>query len=205
MAGSDMASVSEPVVSSIPVFNLLSALEGHIINSDQDAIDEISGEVIIALPGTTSRIGKNAIVLCGDQKDVADYAIEAEAACIVFCSTTLGEQYRGLSSSTCLISCPFDAYRAARLIFQSIPVGRIACSNDLKYFHLTDYIDDVRETVIQSRFRSYPVLDDQDRVVGTLSRYHLIRPRRKKVVLVDHNELGQAVAGLDQAEIDARA
>ena len=201
MAGSDMASVSEPVVSSIPVFNLLSALEGHIINSDQDAIDEISGEVIIALPGTTSRIGKNAIVLCGDQKDVADYAIEAEAACIVFCSTTLGEQYRGLSSSTCLISCPFDAYRAARLIFQSIPVGRIACSNDLKYFHLTDYIDDVRETVIQSRFRSYPVLDEQDRVVGTLSRYHLIRPRRKKVVLVDHNELGQAVAGLDQAEI----
>ena len=38
-------------------------------------------------------------------------------------------------------------------------------------------------------------------MVGTLSRYHLIRPRRKMVVLVDHNELGQAVAGLEQAEI----
>ncbi len=40
-------------------------------------------------------------------------------------------------------------------------------------------------------------------MVGTLSRYHLISPRRKKVVLVDHNELGQAVAGLEQAEIIA--
>ena len=65
----------------------------------------------------------------------------------------------------------------------------------------SDYLDDVREAVIQSRFRSYPVLDEEDKVVGTLSRYHLIRPRRKKVVLVDHNELGQAVAGLEQAEI----
>ena len=82
-------------------------------------------------------------------------------------------------------------------------MGRIACTEGLRFFHLTDYLDDVRETVIQSRFRSYPVLDEEDKVVGTLSRYHLIRPRRKKVVLVDHNEMGQAVAGLEQADIIA--
>lgn len=201
MSASDMASVNDPSVSSIPVFNVLSALEGHIINAEQDSFDTISGEVLIALPGSSSRIVPGSIVLCGDQKDVADRAIEAGAACLIFCGTSLGEQYRGLSCSTCLIVCPFDAYRASRLIFQSVPVGRIACTKDLRFFHLTDYIDDVRDTVIQSRFRSYPVLDEEDKVIGTLSRYHLIRPRRKKVVLVDHNEVGQAVAGLDQAEI----
>ena len=201
MAENDMNSVSDPVVSSVPVFNLLSALEGHIINSDQDSFDEISGEVVIALPGDCTQIRSGSIVLCGDQKDVADCAIESDAACLIFCGTSLGEKYRNLSSSTCLIVTPFDAYRAARLIFQSVPVGRIAVTTNLQYFHLSDYLDDVRETVIQSRFRSYPVLDEEDKVVGTLSRYHLIRPRRKKVVLVDHNELGQAVAGLEQAEI----
>jgi len=201
LAESDMDSVSHPFVSCVPVFNLLSALEGHIINNRQDCFDEISGDVIIALPGFSSRINKTSIVLCGDQKDVADLALNAGAACLIFCGTSLGEQYRGLSSSTCLIVCPFDAYRAARLIFQSIPVSRIACTENLQFFHLTDYLDDVRESVIQSRFRSYPVLDENDRVIGTLSRYHLIRPRKKKVVLVDHNELGQAVAGLEQAEI----
>jgi manganese-dependent inorganic pyrophosphatase len=201
LAESDMESVSSPVVSAVPVFNLLSALEGHIINAEQDCFDEISGEVVIALPGDSSRIRPGAIVLCGDQKDVADRAIKTGAACLIFCGTSLGEQYRNLSSSTCMIVCPIDAYRAARLIFQSIPVSRIACTEDLHYFHLTDYLDDVRDAVIQSRFRSYPVLDEEDKVIGTLSRYHLIRPRKKKVVLVDHNELGQAVAGLEQAEI----
>ncbi len=202
MAESDMNSVSEPVISRIPVFNLLNALEGHIINSDQDCFDEISGEVVIALPGdSSSHIRSGSIVLCGDQKDVADLALDTGAACLIFCATTLSEQYRNRSASTCMIVTPFDAYRASRLIFQSIPVSRIACTDNLQFFHLPDYLDDVREAVIQSRFRSYPVLDEEDRVVGTLSRYHLIRPRRKKVVLVDHNELGQAVAGLEQAEI----
>ena len=201
LAENDMDSVSDPVVSSVPVFNLLSTLEGHIINADRDRFDEISGEVVIALPGNSLRILSGSIVLCGDQKDVADQALEAGASCLIFCGTSLGEQYRNTTSSTCLIVTPFDAYRAARLVFQSVPVGRIACTENLQYFHLTDYLDDVRESVTQSRFRSYPVLDEEDRVVGTLSRYHLIRPRRKKVVLVDHNELGQAVAGLDQADI----
>ena len=202
MAESDMNSVSEPVVSRIPVFNLLSALEGHIINSDKDYFDEISGEVIIALPGdSASHIRSGSIVLCGDQQDIADHALESGAACLIFCATSLSEQYRNRSSATCMITSPFDAYRASRLIFQSIPVSRIACTENLQYFHLTDYLDDVREAVIQSRFRSYPVLDEEDKVVGTLSRYHLIRPRRKKVVLVDHNEMGQAVAGLEQSEI----
>lgn len=201
LAESDMNSVSDPVVSSVPVFNLLSALEGHIINAEQDSFDEISGEVIIALPGESMRIRSGSIVLCGDQKDVADQALEENASCLIFCGTSLGDRYRNLSSSTCIIFTPFDAYRAARLIFQSVPVSRIACTDNLQFFHLTDYLDDVREKVIQSRFRSYPVLDEEDKVVGTLSRYHLIRPRRKKVVLVDHNEMGQAVAGLEQADI----
>lgn len=201
MAESDMNSVTEPVISSVPVYNLLSALEGHIINAETDSFEDISGEVLIALPGDSSRIRSDSIVLCGDQKEIADRALETGASCLIFCSSALAEQYRNISSSTCIIVCPFDAYRAARLIFQSIPVSRIACTENLQFFHLTDYLDDVREAVIQSRFRSYPVLDDEDRVVGTLSRYHLIRPRRKKVVLVDHNELGQAVAGLEQAEI----
>ena len=80
LAENDMDSVSDPVVSSVPVFNLLSTLEGHIINADRDRFDEISGEVVIALPGNSLRILSGSIVLCGDQKDVADQALEAGAS-----------------------------------------------------------------------------------------------------------------------------
>ena len=68
-------------------------------------------------------------------------------------------------------------------------------------FRLTDYLDDVREIMLKSRFRSYPVLDSGGHVVGTIGRFHLLRPRRKQVVLVDHNESAQSVPALDQVEI----
>ena len=53
----------------------------------------------------------------------------------------------------------------------------------------------------ETRFRSYPVLDQNGRVVGTVSRYHLISNHKKKVIQVDHNERGQSVDGLEDAEI----
>jgi manganese-dependent inorganic pyrophosphatase len=100
-----------------------------------------------------------------------------------------------------MIATPYDAYQTVRLICHSLPVSRICKTDGLVSFHLDDYIDDVREAVLQSRFRCYPILDETKRVVGTLSRFHLLRPRRKRVVLVDHNERAQSVRGLDQAEI----
>ena len=105
------------------------------------------------------------------------------------------------TAPTCIISTPLNARQAARLIFQGIPVFRFCQTEGLISFHLTDFVDDVRETLIDSRHHFYPVLDEQERVVGTLSRYHLLRPRSKRVVLVDHNEAGQSVPGLDQVEI----
>ena len=104
-------------------------------------------------------------------------------------------------SGTCIISTPIDAYQAVRLICHALPISHICNSQGLVCFHLDDYIDDVQNAVLESRFRAYPILDENERVVGTLSRFHLLRPRRKRVVLMDHNEKAQSVTGLDQAEI----
>ena len=62
-------------------------------------------------------------------------------------------------------------------------------------------MDDVREIMLKHRYSSYPILDEEEHVVGILSRYHLLRPRRKRVVLVDHNEAAQSVPGLEEADI----
>lgn len=204
IAESDMDSVQHPQVTDVPIFNLLSALEGRVINDAEDVFDQISGEVIIALP-TAGNVLKGmkpgSIVICGQQPDVVEQALQLRASCIILCQSDLAEKYRDMHSETCMIATPCDAYRAARMLYQAIPVSRITQAKGLVYFHLTDYIDDVRDTVLQSRYRSYPILDEEEKVVGTLSRYHLIRPRRKRVVLVDHNETAQSVPGLEQAEI----
>ena len=204
IAESDMRSIQTPVLRDAPVFNVLSALEGHIINRDDDVFDSISGEVVIALPGpggVLRGVGEGAVVLCGQQEEAVERALALKASCIILCQSSLAEKYRGLSSHTCIIVTPYDAWRAARLLYQATPVGRIAKRDEIASFHLDDYLDDVREAVLQSRYRSYPILDADGRVAGTLGRYHLIRPKRKRIVLVDHNEVGQSVPGLEQAEL----
>ena len=204
IAESDMRAIQTPVVQDAPVFNVLSALEGHIINCKEDVFDTISGEVTIALPSVGECLGgvrAGGVVLCGQQEDMVEKALALKVSCIILCQSNLAEKYQGISSETCLISTPYDVWRAARMLYQATPVSRITKSDDLVCFHLDDFLDDVRDTVLQSRYRSYPVLDQENKVVGTLSRYHLLRPKRKQVVLVDHNEVGQAVSGLEQAEL----
>ena len=204
IAAYNMRTLDEPSVDSLPVFNLISALEGRIVNEDADLPDSISGDIVIALPqahGSMSAITEKSIVICGQQSDVIEEAIRKNVPCIVLCQVELDEAWSKVESGTCIISTPFDAYRAARMIHQSIPVSRICHHENLVCFHLTDFIDDVRDEVLKSRYRSYPILDKDEKVVGALSRYHLIRPRRKRLILVDHNETAQSLPGLDQAEI----
>ncbi len=204
VANYDMQTIEDPMVRDVPLFNLLSVLEGRVLNEAGSCVDAISGEVVLGLPkGAEQRLfdHENYIAVCGDQPEVIRWALESNIHCLILCEAELSAELRALATRTCIISTPFTAYRAARLIFQSIPIERICQSKDLVTFHLTDYLDDVREVVSKSRYRCYPILDEADKVVGTLSRYHLIKPRRKKVVLVDHNEAAQSVPGLDQVEI----
>ena len=200
----DMAVTAGEQVEAVPVFNLLSVLEGQILNEGVNLVDTVGGEVVIALPQRRESLlfqTANSIVICGDQPDMARRALEMGVSCLIVCQAELPEELRRMETSTCIISTPFDAVRTARMIYHAIPVERICKKDDLECFHLDDFIDDVREVVSKSRHRNYPILDEHDKVVGTLSRFHLIRPRRKRVVLVDHNEAAQSVPGLNQAEI----
>lgn len=204
IASYDMQSISDPAVKEIPLYNLLSVLEGKVLNDAGNLLDSVSGEIVFALPkGKDSLLfdSENYIAICGNQPEVIRWALESNVHCMLLCQAELSEELRNLPTKTCIISTPYDAYRAARLIFQAIPISRICRTEDLQCFHLDDFLDDVKEVVSKSRYRCYPILDENDKVVGTLSRYHLIKPRRKRVVLVDHNEISQSVPGLEQAEI----
>lgn len=73
--------------------------------------------------------------------------------------------------------------------------------DNLVCFKTNDLIEDVREVMLQTRYRSYPVVNLENKVIGSMSRYHLISQNKKKVILVDHNEKSQSVLGLEDAEI----
>ena len=204
IASYDVSSVRNAYVSEIPVYNLLSVIEGKVLNEGGKDIDSISGEVTVALPAARENLlfsDKDSIVVCGQQPDMIRRALELGVNCVIVCQAEVSQELLDMDTETCIITTPYDAYRTVRLICHALPVSRICKTQNLAYFHLDDYIDDVRDAVLKSRFRCYPILDENERVVGTLSRFHLLRPRRKQVVLMDHNEASQSVRGLDQAEI----
>ena len=204
IAGFDMETIEAPDLRAVPLFNILSVLEGQLLGETEDVVNTISGEVILALPQAGELPPfrqKETILVCGSQPEMLRQAVEFGVACVILCQAELPDDIRAMVKNTCIISTPYDSLRAVRRIFQAIPVGRLAHRQEITSFHLEDYIDDVREVVLQSRYRSYPILDSEEKVVGTLSRYHLIKPRRKQVVLVDHNEAAQSVPGLNQADI----
>ena len=199
-----METLVDSHVEELPVFNLVSVLEGRIVNEGSDIPTSISGNVVVAMPQAAENLrfsGSNNIVLCASQPDMIQRALDQKVSCLIICRAEIDPNLENYEGDTCIISTPFPAGRVCRLIYQAIPISRPCQRGEIVCFHLDDYIDDVREVVLKSRYRSYPVLDENENVVGTLSRYHLLRPRRKQVVLVDHNEVSQSVPGLDQAEI----
>lgn len=202
IAAFDLESSENPYIHEIPLFNLVSNLDGRLWDRNS-GVTAVSGKLLIAVPqtGAEASFPSDTIVVAGSDPKIIQAALSANVACIVICGASFDGALLEQAKDTVIITTPFDAYRAARLIIQSVPVQRILPGTETVSFHLNDYVDDVREQTLKSRFRSYPILDENDRVVGTLSRYHLLRPNRKQVVLVDHNELSQSVDGLNEAEI----
>ena len=161
------------------------------VTSDAAALAVKSGNVCMLRSGKEAYRSARAIVA----------ALKAGVCCLIICQADVDAHLTDYDGGTCIISTPLDARRVGRLIFQAMPVEHVSKTGDIICFHLADYLDDVRELMLKSRYRCYPVLDENDHVVGTLSRFHLLRPKRKRVVLVDHNEAAQSVHGLDQVEI----
>ena len=204
IAAHDMRSVLHPEIENIPVFNLVSALEGAILLDSDTPTTAISGRVAMALPANGEEaipLAPDTVLLCGHQPGVILDALRARVACIVLCQSALPEAAKEIPCHSLVISTPHEPYRAARMIFQALPVSRVCRTSSLCPARLTDYVDDVRQMAQDNKHRSFPVVDENNKVVGTLSRIHLLKPRRKRVVLVDHNELSQSVPGLEQAEI----
>ena len=204
VASYNMANISKGALDTVPLFNVLSVLEGKVLNAAGEDTDTVAGEIVIALPQNRENLLFNkaeSIVICGHQPEMIRRALEMNVSCVVVCQAELEEDLRQLPTKTCIISTPYDAYRAARLLFQAAPIGRICRTEDLVCFHLEDRLDEVREQVLKFREHCYPILDENEKVAGVLTRYHLLRPRRKRVVLVDHNEAAQSVPGLEEAEI----
>ena len=149
-------------------------------------------------------VDEGDIAIVGDRPDVQEALIDIKTSLIIITgSHGLAENLlsKAKENGVTIISTPHDSFTASRLLIQSIPVSYVMATDDLISFSNDDLVDDIKDIMAETRYNSYPVTDENGRVVGTVSRYHLISNHKKKVIQVDHNERGQSVDGLEEAEV----
>ncbi|MDD3888482.1 MAG: putative manganese-dependent inorganic diphosphatase [Syntrophomonadaceae bacterium] len=80
-------------------------------------------------------------------------------------------------------------------------VADIMKTRNLMLFEKDEPVEEARKQMLATRFRNYPVVDENNHFMGMISRYNLLEMKRKQLILVDHNERKQAVEGIEEAEI----
>ena len=185
------------------IIDTLSAKVSYV----NEKVTHFPGKIVVTAmqPDTMSgHIDEGDIAIVGDREEAQAALIKLNISLmIVTGGYAPSEKIVSLAKEhgVTIIVTQHDSFTASRLIVQSIPVGYVMIKENIVSFTTDDLVDDIKGIMTETRFRSYPVLDQNGRVVGTVSRYHLISNHKKKVIQVDHNERGQSVDGLEDAEV----
>lgn len=188
--------------------NIVDTLNGTVITGD---INEVftKGKVVIAAANPDmmeNYIEEGDIVILGNRYEAQLCAIEMEAKCIIVCegagiSKTITKVAN--ERDCIIISTSYDTYTVARLINQSMPIEFLMRKKEdgVISFNTDDFIEDIQGIMAKKRHRDFPIEDNKNNYIGMISRRNLLGAGKKQIILVDHNERGQAISGVETAQI----
>lgn len=194
--------------SNTPIDNIIDVLAANIINLPKEP-RELSGKMaVFAMSGDEKDLEgvvlENDIIISGNRYAYYKYLLSQNISLLILTNGAVLDDEAlevAKANNVTVISTEYNSFMASRLLPLTIPVSHVMTTDNLIYFKTDDTLDTVREVMAKSRFRSYPVIDATDQVVGSISRYHLISSDKKKLILVDHNERNQSIDDIDEAEI----
>ena len=186
--------------------NILETLNGTMVVGDADAVCT-TGHIKIgtATPEMLeSSVEKGDIVILSNRYESQLCAIEKEASLLIICNgAKVGRTIQRIADETgvAIMTTPVDTYAAGKLISQCAPISYYMTRDNILKFTLVTPVADVLRVMAKVRHRYFPILDEDGKYCGMVSRRNVIALRKRRIILVDHNEATQAVEGFDQAEI----
>ena len=191
------------------VRNLSRTLGGKMIYAtDPDHEDDLIMMIgAMSLESFTQRLQnyprEKIIVIVGDRLEVQRLAVRERVRVVVVTGglpidpTIIADAQRNEVS---LVLSPHDTATTAMLCRAAIKVAHMVDEHFLS-FREEESLADIEAVAAASHFLAFPVLDPQRRTVGILSKSDFLKKVERQLILVDHNELSQAVHGADQVEI----
>lgn len=188
--------------------NIVDTLNGTVITGNINEVFQ-KGKVVIAAANPEmmeNYIEAGDIVILGNRYEAQLCAIEMEAKCLIVCegagiSKTITKVAN--ERNCIIISTSYDTYTVARLINQSMPIEFLMKKKEdgLISFNTDDFIEDIQGIMAKKRHRDFPIEDNKNNYIGMISRRNLLGAGKKQIILVDHNEKGQAISGIETAQI----
>ena len=186
--------------------NILETLDGTmVVGRESDICTTGHIRIGTATPEMLeSTVEKGDIVILTNRYESQLCAIEKEASLLIICNgSKVGRTIQRIADETgvSIMTTPVDTYAAGKLISQCAPISYYMTRDDIMKFTLVTPVADVTRVMAKVRHRYFPILDEDGKYCGMVSRRNIINLRKRRIILVDHNEATQAVEGFDQAEI----
>lgn len=191
--------------------NLAQTLDGRLLagtgsepDREEDLILMIGAMGLESFSRRMRDYPKNRLaVVVGDRWDIQNIAIREGVRVLIVtggleveAETIEAARNKGVS----VILTAHDTATTAFLSRASIAVRHVLHESFLT-FHEGDALAAAKEQALDSNFQAFPVLNEKGCTVGILSKSDFLKPVDRKLILVDHNELSQAVPGAAHVEI----
>ncbi len=171
--------------------------------------DEIGGNLKIASFRSTTFIEKiilnnEDILIVGDRHSIIEYAVESSIKLIIVVGNgEIKEKHLEIAkqNKVNIIRTNYDTLHTAKVISLCNYISTILEASRPISFEETDFLDDFLEITNKLKHTNYPIVDSKDNCLGLIRLSAINEKKRKKVILVDHNEKSQSIEGLDEAEI----
>jgi len=188
----------------VSVGSIVEVLEGELLAGEEDR--QASGKLWVISMSVDSmgrQMGPGDIVVIGDRTRGQKRSIELGVGILVVSNGVRPEDEvleMAEEWGTAIILSPLDSYVTSRMVQLSVPVREVMAENPLTV-DPDELITDITDQVMEVHYRAAIAVDEDKRPIGVVTRTDLLNPEPRRVLLVDHAERGQSVAGVEHARI----
>lgn len=193
--------ITKDLLKDTPLENLVAALKGEFIFKGSL---KRSGYVRIFDKKMLQRDLTGAIMALSDNEDSMIKCMSKGCAVIAISEGFIPSDFiirMAKEMGVTLISTPYNLMKILQMIYRSIPVGLMMTpASKIAKFNGNEYVEDAAKIMLKTRYRNYPVYMN-NKLIGSVARYHLLSYQKKNFILVDHNEVSQTIDDLEFGNI----